>query len=78
MSDFREDFMYCERCRSYVPYLRSLDASYCTVCDGQVTLLPREEMRDVLREAGGARGLELLRSGSGAWTPRGGPDTEES
>ena len=49
-NEFFEDRMYCERCNGDVPYLRSLDASYCVYCDQEVTIVSRAEMQRILEE----------------------------
>lgn len=37
-SDFYNDSKYCHECRTYVPYLQSLEHSYCAQCGGRVRL----------------------------------------
>ena len=37
-SDFYNDRKFCEGCGDYVPYLQSLEHSYCAVCGSQVRL----------------------------------------
>ena len=36
--DFYDDRKFCEACNQYVPYLISMDHSYCVQCGGVVRL----------------------------------------
>lgn len=36
--DYYNDRKFCDRCHDYVPYLHSIEQSYCAVCGGKVRL----------------------------------------
>jgi len=42
-SDFYDDHKYCHDCEEYVPYLMSMDHSYCVRCGAQVRLFSKED-----------------------------------
>jgi hypothetical protein len=42
-TDFYSDRKYCQGCATYVPYLQSLDRSYCAVCGCQVQLFSQAD-----------------------------------
>jgi hypothetical protein len=42
-TDFYNDRKFCEECAGYVPYLQSLDASYCANCGGKVRLFSSDD-----------------------------------
>ncbi len=50
--DFYTDLRYCAHCQQYVPYLRSLQASYCTRCDQPVTVFSPDDRAAIQREPG--------------------------
>ena len=37
-TDFYNDRKYCSECDEYVPYLQSMENSYCAVCGSKVRL----------------------------------------
>jgi len=37
-TDFYNDRKYCTACDAYVPYLQSMEHSYCALCGAQVRL----------------------------------------
>lgn len=44
-SDFYSDRKYCDHCDAYVPYLMSIDASYCVHCGREVHLFSKEDWK---------------------------------
>ncbi len=42
-TDFYNDRKYCQDCQEYVPYLQSMEHSYCTLCGAQVRLFSEED-----------------------------------
>ncbi len=40
---FESDRKWCAACEEYVPYLMSLDTSYCASCGGEVRLFSKED-----------------------------------
>jgi len=42
-SDFYSDRKYCHHCEEYVPYLHSLEHSYCSICGHEVRLFSEED-----------------------------------
>ena len=42
-SDFYDDRKYCHDCQDYVPYLMSMEHSYCANCGTQVRLFSKED-----------------------------------
>ena len=42
-TDFYNDRKYCTGCEDYVPYLQSVEHSYCSVCGEQVRLFSDED-----------------------------------
>ena len=48
--DSFDETKWCNRCRKYVHYLRSLDRCYCVHCDRKVRLFSRSDM-DKFRSA---------------------------
>jgi len=42
-TDYYSDRKYCTNCREYVPYLQSMEHSYCAVCGSQVRLFSEED-----------------------------------
>lgn len=44
---FYSDRKWCAACDAYVPYLMSLDTSYCAECGGEVRLFSREDWEDI-------------------------------
>ena len=42
-SDFYAETKWCEHCRAYVPYLMSVNRSYCVHCGKPVRLFSRED-----------------------------------
>jgi len=42
-SDFRSDRKWCPACDAYVPFLMSIDASFCVECGGEVRLFSKED-----------------------------------
>lgn len=52
-SDFYNDRKYCESCGDYVPYLHSIEQSYCAVCGAKVRLFSDQDwtaFNDSLKE----------------------------
>ena len=41
--DFYNEQKWCEHCKSYVPYLMSVDRSYCARCGQEVTLFNKSD-----------------------------------
>ncbi|MEZ6003419.1 MAG: hypothetical protein R3F17_06975 [Planctomycetota bacterium] len=41
--DYYSDKKYCPKCEDYVQYLRSIHASYCTRCGGEVKLFSKHD-----------------------------------
>ena len=41
--DFYDDRKFCTQCNDYVPYLMSMDHSYCTGCGSPVKLFSKED-----------------------------------
>ena len=41
--DFYDDRKFCTQCNDYVPYLMSMDHSYCVECGGQVRLFSKAD-----------------------------------
>ena len=42
-SDFRSDRKWCPACDTYVPFLMSIDASFCVECGGEVRLFSKDD-----------------------------------
>lgn len=42
-SDFYNDRKFCDHCQDYVPYLHSVEQSYCAVCGSKVRLFNDED-----------------------------------
>ncbi|MEX1025371.1 MAG: hypothetical protein WD226_09860 [Planctomycetota bacterium] len=42
-ADFYNDRKFCESCSEYVPYLQSIEHSYCAACGSQVRLFSSED-----------------------------------
>ena len=42
-SNFYDDRKYCHDCEGYVPYLMSMDHSFCVQCGEQVKLFSKED-----------------------------------
>ena len=42
-SSYYDDRKFCDKCDTYVPYLMSAEASYCTTCGSQVRLFSKED-----------------------------------
>lgn len=42
-TSFRTGRKWCPSCDAYVPYLMSIDVSYCAECGGEVRLLSKED-----------------------------------
>jgi hypothetical protein len=42
-TDFYNDRKYCTECRAYVPYLQSLEHSYCANCGRSVRLFSEKD-----------------------------------
>ncbi len=42
-SSFYDDRKFCHDCGDYVPYLMSMDHSYCIQCGAQVKLFSKED-----------------------------------
>ena len=42
-NDFYNDRKYCHECDEYVPYLRSMEHSYCVQCGTEVRLFSRDD-----------------------------------
>ena len=52
-TDFYNDRKYCASCAEYVPYLMSLEHSYCAICGCQVRLFSKtdwDQFHEALRE----------------------------
>ena len=47
-SDFYNDHKYCEHCQDYVPYLQSLEKSFCSCCGAEVSLFSGEDWQSFL------------------------------
>jgi rRNA maturation endonuclease Nob1 len=43
ITDFYNEQKWCEHCKSYVPYLMSVDRSYCARCGNEVTLFNKAD-----------------------------------
>ena len=41
--DYYNDRKFCQDCGDYVPYLQSIEHSYCAVCGAQVRLFSDED-----------------------------------
>jgi hypothetical protein len=41
--DYYQDLKYCPACEKYVPYLMSLDHSYCAECGDRVRLFSKSD-----------------------------------
>ena len=41
--DYYSDRKYCSQCDSYVPYLMSVELSYCARCGNEVRLFSKED-----------------------------------
>jgi hypothetical protein len=41
--DYYSDLKYCAHCEKYVPYLMSLDHSYCAQCGENVRLFSKQD-----------------------------------
>lgn len=50
--DFYGEKKFCTHCRQYVPYLASVNRSFCAVCGEQVNLFSKEDWQK-FRRAGG-------------------------
>lgn len=42
-NDFYNDRKFCETCNDYVPYLQSIEQSYCAACGGEVRLFSQDD-----------------------------------
>lgn len=42
-NSYYDDRKYCPACDDYVPYLMSIEHSYCVDCGGEVRLFSRED-----------------------------------
>lgn len=42
-SSFYDDRKFCHDCEDYVPYLMSMEHSYCAKCGSQVRLFSKED-----------------------------------
>lgn len=42
-NDFYSDRKWCPCCETYVPYLMSLDTSFCARCGGEVRLFSQDD-----------------------------------
>ena len=42
-NDFYNDRKYCHQCEDYVPYLHSMEHSYCSHCGSEVRLFSDED-----------------------------------
>ena len=42
-SDFYSDHKYCSDCNEYVPYLMSMEHSYCARCGARVRLFSEQD-----------------------------------
>jgi len=42
-SDYYSDHKYCHECEAYVPYLMSLEHSYCAQCGSRVRLFSESD-----------------------------------
>ena len=42
-TDYYTDRKFCDHCEGYVPYLMSVDASYCVECGSKVHLFSKED-----------------------------------
>jgi len=43
--DFYNDKKWCAQCADYVPYLMSIERSFCVACGGEVRLFSKEDWR---------------------------------
>jgi len=43
--DFYSDKKWCASCADYVPYLMSIEHSYCVTCGAEVRLFSKEDWR---------------------------------
>lgn len=48
-ADFYSDRKYCSKCEGYVPYLMSVDHSYCTQCGAEVRLFSNTDWSEFRR-----------------------------
>jgi len=44
--DYYSDQKYCPDCKAYVPYLMSIEHSYCARCGTQVRLFSKEDWEE--------------------------------
>ncbi|MEW6073184.1 MAG: hypothetical protein AB1726_11420 [Planctomycetota bacterium] len=44
-TDFYNDRKYCQACRAYVPYLQSLEQSWCAICGSKVRLFSDDDWK---------------------------------
>jgi len=44
--DFYSDKKWCARCADYVPYLMSVEHSYCIECGAEVRLFSKDDWRE--------------------------------
>lgn len=42
-ADYYSDRKFCTKCDGYVPYLMSIDHSYCTQCGSEVRLFSKSD-----------------------------------
>lgn len=42
-TDYYSDRKFCAHCNQYVPYLMSVDKSYCASCGNEVRLFSKED-----------------------------------
>ena len=52
-TDFYNDRKYCQACGDYVPYLQSMEHSYCAVCGSKARLFSDDDWKsfhDSLKE----------------------------
>lgn len=53
--DFYDDRKFCTQCNDYVPYLMSMDHSYCVECGGQVRLFSKADWTEFSESMKSAR-----------------------
>lgn len=49
-ADYYSDQKFCAKCETYVPYLMSVDHSYCTQCGSEVRLFSKQDWSEFQRE----------------------------
>ena len=54
-SDFYGDKKWCDHCEKYVPYLMSVDCSYCSECGNRVRLFSNKDWEDFNQSLEGKR-----------------------